>query len=70
MDALPKQTRIRLLAHLSKLRQFPEGHSDYNERDGIGRRLEISVFAGYALHYWIDSADCHVKVLGLKPADA
>ena len=66
---MPKQSRARLLAHLSKLRQFPEGHSDYQERDGIGRRVEISVFAGYAIQYWIDSADRHIKVLALNPAD-
>ena len=70
LDAMPKRNRTRLIAHFSKLQQFPEGHSDYHERDVIGRRVELSVFAGYAIHYWIDSADRHVKVLALNPADA
>jgi len=70
LDSMPKKIRIRLIDHFSKLRQFPSNYSDYYERDSIGRRIEISIFAGHAIHYWIDSADRHVKILALRPADA
>ena len=69
LDALPKRTRTRLLDHFHKIRSSPEDFSDYHERDGIGRRVEISIFAGHAIHYWIDHADKQIKILALKSAD-
>jgi mRNA-degrading endonuclease RelE of RelBE toxin-antitoxin system len=69
LDSLPKRIRTRLLDHFVKLRSTPDQYSDYHEQDGIGRRIEISVLAGYSIHYWIDFPDRHVKVLALKPAD-
>ena len=69
LDALSKNSRTRLLDHFRKIRSSPDGTSDYHERDGVGRRVEISVFSGHAVHYWIDHADQHIKILALKPAD-
>lgn len=69
LDSIPKKNRIRLLNHFVKLRSAPDNYIDYHEHDRMGRRVEISIFAGYAIHYWIDFADRHVKVLALKPAD-
>jgi hypothetical protein len=69
LDSIPRRVRTRLLNHFVKLRSTPDSYADYHERDRIGRRVEISVFAGYAIHYWIDFADRHVKVLAIKPAD-
>jgi hypothetical protein len=70
LDALPKKRRSRIIEHFGRLQQFPNNHSDYHETDSMGRHVEISIFAGYAIHYWIDSADRHIKVLAMKPADA
>ena len=70
LDAMPRKIRARLLEHFHKLRAFPDRHSDYHEQDRIGRRVEISVVAGYAIHFWIDFADRHVKVVAMLPADA
>jgi hypothetical protein len=61
--------RSRLLAHFVKLRSTPDQYVDYHEYDATGRRIEISVFAGYSIHYWIDFADRHVKVLAVNSAD-
>ncbi len=47
LDSTPKFIRVRLLDHLEKLRVTPEYHCDYYEHDSVGRRVEISVFAGY-----------------------
>jgi hypothetical protein len=69
LHGLPKSKRDLLLRHLTKIRSFPSNHSDYHERDGVGRRIEISIVSGWAIHYWIDSADRHVKVLALERAD-
>jgi hypothetical protein len=48
----------------------PDRSSDYFEHDAIGRRVEISICSGYAIHYWIDFADRHIKVLAVVPADS
>jgi len=69
IQSLPKRSRIRLLDHFNKIRSTPEGLSDYHEHDLVGRRVEISIFAGHAIHYWIDHADRHIKILALKSAD-
>jgi len=70
LDGLPKTARNRILDHLQRIRSFPENHSDYFEHDATGRRVEICILCGWAIHYWIDFADRHVKVLALKPADS
>jgi len=57
------------MSHFVKLRSTPDQYSDYQEYDRIGRRIEIHVFAGHSIHFWIDFADRHVKVLAIKPAD-
>jgi hypothetical protein len=69
LDALPKKSRTRLLKQFHRIRSSPGDFSDYHERDITGRRVEISVFSGHAIHYWIDNADQHIKILALKPAD-
>jgi mRNA-degrading endonuclease RelE of RelBE toxin-antitoxin system len=69
LDSIPKRTRTRLLEYFVKLRSTPDRYSDYQEQDSSGRRVEISVFSGYSIHYWIDFPDRHVKVLAIKPAD-
>ena len=48
LDGLPKRRRTDLLNHFRKLRDFPSNYSDYWEQDRVGRRVEISVFAGWA----------------------
>jgi hypothetical protein len=69
LDSIPKSVRSRLLDHFVRLRSTPDRYSDYHEYDRVGRRIEISIFAGHSLHYWIDVPDRHVKVLAIKPAD-
>ena len=69
IQRLPKRMRDDLLAHFQRIRDFPSRYADYYEHDAIGRRVEISVYGRFAIHYWIDFADRHVKVLALKPAD-
>jgi hypothetical protein len=69
LDSIPKKVRSRLLVHFVKLRSMPDRYSDCHEHDRSGRRIEISVFAGHSIHFWIDFADRHVKVLAIKSAD-
>jgi hypothetical protein len=61
--------RRKLLAHLTTIEGFPETNSDDFESDLKGRRIDIAIRSGCAIHYWIDFADTHVKVLKISAAD-
>jgi hypothetical protein len=69
LDSISKKTRTRLLDHFVALRSAPDQLSDYHEHDKIGRRIEISIFVGYSIHYWVDLTDQHIKILTIAPAD-
>ena len=69
LDSLRKKIRTRLLDHFGRLRAAPDQYCDFHENDRTGRRVAINVFAGFAIHYWIDFADRHVKILAIKEAD-
>ena len=45
------------------------GRSDAEDYDDTGRRLEIAISGDFALTYWIDDADWHVKILDIHSAD-
>ena len=68
IQRLPKRTRDDLLTQFHRIRDFPSHYVDYHEHDAVGRRVEISIHGRFAIHYWTDFADRHVKVLALKPA--
>jgi hypothetical protein len=69
MQTLPRARRTALFAHFRRIQESPANHSDYIERDATGRRVEVSVFDGLAIYYWIDHADAQVKILTLVVAD-
>jgi hypothetical protein len=68
IQRLPRRAREALFTHLEHIREFPSRYSDYHEYDATGRRVEISVHETLAVHFWIDPADRHIKVLALKPS--
>ena len=54
-----------LLPSATIRRQF----SDYTEPDHAGRRVDIHICGKYALKFWQDHADRHIKILHLHFAD-
>jgi hypothetical protein len=69
MQSLARSRRARFFAHFRQIREHPERHSDFVEHDDTGRRVDVSVLDGFAIYYWIDHADQHVKILKLVIAD-
>jgi hypothetical protein len=63
LDRMPKTGRRRRLEEFHRIRSFPGNFSDYQEYDAAGRRVEIRIVSGWAVHYWDDIADRHVKIL-------
>ncbi len=70
MQTLPPPRRTALFARFRLIQQSPVNFSDYADRDATGRRVEVSVFDGLAIYYWVDHADAQVKILALVVADA
>ena len=57
----PAQRR-RLMSHFRRIQSYPEYHAEYVERDHVGRRIDVCIFDGFAIHYREDVTDRHVKV--------
>ncbi len=71
MDFLETQNRPRrkeVLAHFRRLQDAPEFHSDYFEADEDGRPVNVSIFRGLAVYYWLDHADRQVRILKMVEA--
>ena len=47
----------------------PLAMADAADFDDTGRKLQIAITGDFALVYWIDDADRHVKILDLHAAD-
>jgi len=69
LNQLPIRTRRLLRGALSRIVAAPDQLSDYREPNPRGIPLDVHLCAGFAVKYWIDFADRHVKVLDLEPAD-
>ena len=69
LEAQNRSRRRAILAHFERLQDFPGNYSDYIETDKAGRRLDVSVFSGVAIYFWVDDADQQVKILKLMTAD-
>jgi hypothetical protein len=69
LNGLPERTRRVLRDRLIRLAEAPDRYSDYREPNPRGIPLDVNLCQGFAIKYWIDFADRHVKVLDLEPAD-
>jgi hypothetical protein len=65
----PSARKRRFIEHLHLLRLYPAAHSDYRTTDVHGRLVQVSILDGFAIYYWIDEADRHVKILEISAAD-
>lgn len=69
VERLPRRTRLGLRSGISEIGNDPTGLSDATDYDSTGRLVQITMIGEYALTYWIDDADRHVKILNIHPAD-
>lgn len=69
MRVLKSVERSRLLDSLEDIRLRLEHCADYSEQDSEGRRVFIHITGRFAVKYWEDAADRHVKILDPHPAD-
>lgn len=69
VERLPKADRKNLRDRFAAIRDHPTACSDYNETDATGRPVAINICGSYAIKFWIDHADRHIKILDLHLAD-
>jgi hypothetical protein len=69
LNRLPIRIRRSLRNELLRLKEFPDALSEFEETGPDGRLLNGFIRHEFAILYWIDFADRHVKVLGLTRAD-
>lgn len=60
--------RRRLMKRFLEIAASPGQFAEYEERDESGRRLDVNVCGDYAIAYWDDFADRHLKILEVAPA--
>jgi len=64
----PREQRD-LLDCFREIAAYPAKLSDFVEYDAVGRRVDVHVYGKFAVKYWDDFADRHVKILNLYFAD-
>lgn len=67
---LPAARRRIFTEHFYLLQKHPTVHSDYRDTDAHGRSVHVSILDGFAIYYWVDEADRHVKILEVIAADS
>ena len=65
----PAGQRQKIISFLEALSANPSQIGDYDEKDDVGRPVQIKVIGGYALTFWADHAVSKVKVTRIERAD-
>ena len=69
VGSLRKRDREFLLTRFEAIRELPERHADYRALDESGRELDGHIAGRFAIVFWDDFADRHVKIMGVTWAD-
>lgn len=69
LETLPRKDQKLLRNRLLAIQDYPGKYSDYTDADSTGRRVDIHICGGYAVKFWQDHADEHVKILDVHFAD-
>ncbi len=64
-----RRDRDLMLRFLERLGNDPFAKGDYEEKDEVGRPVQIRVIGKYALTYWADHAVKEVKITKIELAD-
>ncbi|MEM9282651.1 MAG: hypothetical protein AAGA96_12555 [Verrucomicrobiota bacterium] len=69
LSKLRKQEREALRLRFEAIAETPARFSDYQEKDDVGRDVDVHLFGKHAILFWHDFNDRHLKILDLMPAD-
>jgi hypothetical protein len=69
LRTLRRREQEDLLKCFRQIAASPLHFTDFSERDASGRRVDVHVAGKFAIKFWNDFADRHVKILDVHPAD-
>jgi hypothetical protein len=69
VNRLPIARRRAIKDVFVRIGKFPDRLSDYMEPNERGIALSVHLSHGFAIKYWTDFADRHVKILDIASAD-
>jgi len=69
LEQIPAGSRRAIWRRLREIAETPARFGDFQEQDSRGRKLAAHIFGDYAILYWDDFADRHLKVLEITSAD-
>ena len=69
LRTLRRREQEDLLKRFRQIAASPFQFSDFVERDSSGRRVDVHVSGKFAIKFWDDFADRHVKILDVHLAD-
>ena len=69
LRTLPPREQRELLKRFREIAEYPARFADFAEHDATGRRVDVHVFGKFAVKFWDDFADRHLKILDLHFAD-
>jgi hypothetical protein len=58
-----------ILGFLDRLAESPFQTGDYEEKDEVGRPVQIKIIGSFALSFWADHVSKEVKVIKIEKAD-
>jgi hypothetical protein len=69
LETLPRKDQQLLRNCFLSIQDYPGRYSDYTDSDSTGRRVDIHICGKFAIKFWQDHADGHLKVLDVHLAD-
>ena len=69
LESLPRKDQQLLRSRFIAIQNSARQLSDYKEKDTTGRLVDIHICGRYAIKFWEDHADRHIKILDAHLAD-
>jgi hypothetical protein len=69
LERQPKRDKELLRNRFVAIRDWPARFSDFKEADSTGRNIDVHLCGRFAIRYWEDFADRHLKILDVTLAD-
>ena len=69
LASLPAADEARIRRRLHEIERSPDRWSDFHDHDPKGRLVDVNLVGSFAIEYWADFPDRHVKVLRIRHAD-
>lgn len=70
LEVQPLRDQKRLRDRFVAIAEWPAQYSDFKEADASARHLDVHIYGRYAIRFWEDFANRHLKILDVCFADS